>query len=127
MSIYCKQVFTKSFEHEVSKKAYLNACKWLAQNVYSNVELSKHTVVGIEKSKEQFPTFIVSVYVKENEKELRKSFCKHCRTLHTIFYSVGGINCGECKASAYFKQLDEQVNNKATFVGEVLEDREDEE
>lgn len=127
MSIYCKCVFQKTFKHDVSKKAYLNACKWLAQNIYGNVELSKHVVVNIEKQQKKSPAFIVSVYVKEEEGEVRESFCKHCKTLHTIFYSVDGMNCNECKANAFFKKLDKQLEGKANFVEEVLEDKEYEE
>ena len=128
MTIYCRCVFQKKFENEKSKKAYLDACKWLAQNIYGNVELSKHIVVNIEKKQQRkLPTFIVSVYVKEEESEVRESFCKHCKTLHTIFYSVDGMNCNECKANAFFKKLDKQLEGKANFVGEVLEDKEYEE
>lgn len=127
MSVHCKQVFTKTFEHEVSKQAYLNACKWLAQNIYGNVELARHVTVSIEKGTSQSPAFTVVVYAKENEEELRKSFCKHCHMLHTTFFSIDGMNCGECKAGSYFKQLDKQVNSKADFIKEVLEDKENEE
>ena len=124
MSLHCKQIFTKTFKHEVSKQAYLNACKWLARNVYGNVELAKHVVVSIDKEPGQFPAFTVTVYVKENEDEVRKNFCKHCRTLHTMFFSIDGMNCNECKANAYFKQLDQQTSGKANFVREVLEGKE---
>lgn len=126
MSIYCKRVFRKTFEHSVSKQAYLNACKWLAQNIYGNVELSKHVVVSIEKQQGKSPAFIVSVYTKEEEGEIRESFCKHCKTLHTIFYSINGMNCNECKANAFFKDLDEQLQGKAKFVKQVLEDKQNE-
>ena len=121
--IYCECVFQKSFEHEVSKKAYLNACKWLAQNIYSNVELSKHVVVNIQKCANESPTFVVSVYVKHNENDVREGFCKHCKTLHTIFYSIDGVVCSQCKANAYFKQLDKEIEQKASFVNKVLEDK----
>ena len=125
--IYCKHAFEKTFTNKISKKAYLEACKWLAQNIYGNVELASSVVVSIVKSKDeetQSPAFIVSVYVKNDEDELRKDFCNKCKTLHTIFYSIGGMNCTECKASAYHKKMDDDIKQKAKFVKEVLEDKE---
>lgn len=125
--IYCKHVFEKTFTDEVSKQAYLKACKWLAQNVYNNVELASSTVVSIVKKTDEeteFPAFVVSVYTKNDEEESRKDFCNKCKTLHTIFYSIGGMNCGECKAGAYYKKLDDDIKHKAKFIKEVLEDKE---
>ena len=126
--IYCRQVFKKRFEHKVSKKAYLNACKWLAMNIYNNVELANHIVVQITKDvqEEQSPAFVVSVYVKDNEKDLRSDFCKRCKSLHTIFYSVEGMDCNKCKAMAYFKKEDKDIEGKTQFVKRVLEDKENE-
>lgn len=129
MAIYCKQAFQKTFEDEVSKKAYLDACKWLAQNIYGNVELSKDIVVNIAKTttKKKSPAFTVTVYVKSDADEVKESFCKKCRQLHTIFYSVDGVNCNECKGSALYKKLESDVKGKAEFVNEILEGREDDE
>lgn len=121
MYLHCKRLFQKTFSHEVSKQAYMNACKWLAVNIYSNVELSKHIVVGIEKKEaEQLPAFVISVYVKEDEGAQRASFCQHCKMLHTIFYSVDGMRCDECKANAFFKKVDKLVDSKAVFVKEIM-------
>lgn len=127
MAMYNRLVFVKTFKHKVSKKAYLKACGWLAQHIYSNVELSKHVVVSIDKQPGEFPAFTVKVYVVVQEEEVKETFCKHCKTLHTIFYSVDGMDCNKCKANAYFKELDKQLENKAKFVNEILEDEEHEE
>lgn len=124
MAVYCKCVFRKVFEDEVSKQAYLQACKWLAKNIYSNVELSKHIVVNIEKGGEQLPAFIVSVYVKEDADEIQGSFCRHCKMLHTLFYSIDGMKCSECKANALVKELDKQLKGKVVAVSDILEGKE---
>lgn len=124
-TIYCERVFVKDFSHAVSKQAYLKACKWLAKNVYSNVELAQDLVVNIIKKNEcESPTFTVTVYVLNNESELRSDFCKKCRSLHTLFYSLRSMNCNECKAKAYHKKMDEEIANKAQFVKQVLEEKE---
>ena len=125
MSIFCEEAFRKEFEDEVSKQAYLNACKWLAVNIYNNVELSKSVVVSIEKvAGRELPTFVVTVYVRMNEKEQREAHCKKCKMLHTIFYSMNGVNCSECRAKAYFKYLDDNIVNVKNFVKEALENKE---
>lgn len=125
MSIFCEEAFRKEFEDEISKQAYLNACKWLAVNIYNNVELSKSVVVSIEKvAGRELPTFVVTVYVRMNEKEQREAHCKKCKMLHTIFYSMNGVNCSECRAKAYFKYLDDNIVNVKNFVKEVLENKE---
>lgn len=125
MAMYCKQAFQKTFEDEVSKKAYLKACKWLAQNIYSNVELSKDVLVNILKEKNvQLPAFTVTVYMKSDAEEIYKDFCKKCKQLHTIFYSVNGPSCNDCKAKAYRAALEKDISCKANFLKEVLEDKE---
>lgn len=124
MAIFGEQAFVKEFTNEVSKQAYLDACKWLAVNLYNNVELSKHTLINIEKKEEaQLPTFVVTVYARIDEKEQRSIRCKKCKMLHTMFYSVDGINCNKCDSRGYQKQLDEDIVGIRTFVTEVLEKR----
>lgn len=126
MSIFCEKAFEKEFEDEISKQAYLNACKWLAINIYNNVELSKSVVISIEKAAgRELPTFVVTVYARIDEKEQREAHCKKCKMLHTIFYSMNGVNCSECKAKAYFKYLDDNITNVKNFVREILEDKEE--
>lgn len=125
MAIFCEKVFRKEFEHEVSKQAYLSACKWLAVNIYNNAELTSNLVVAIEKQEEsELPTFVVTVYVRINEKEQREAHCKKCKMLHTIFYSVNGANCNECKGNAYYKRLDENISGLVGFYKEMFEDKE---
>lgn len=125
MAMFCEKVFQKEFEHEVSKQAYLNACKWLAMNVYNNVELAKNLVVAINKKEQsELPTFVITVYVHIDEKEQREAHCKKCKMLHTIFYSVSGADCSECKANAYYKRLEECLSGIISFYTTVFEEKE---
>lgn len=121
MAIFCEKAFKKTFEDEVSKKAYLKACKWLATNIFNRVELAKHIVFSIEKQCEsELPTFVVTAYVKSDESALRSEYCKQCKTLHTIFYSIDGTDCGSCKARGYQAKLDKDIVSKKTFVQEIV-------
>ena len=125
MAIFCEKAFQKEFEHEVSKQAYLSACRWLAVNIYNNAELAKNIVVAIDKKEQsELPTFVVTVYVRIDEKEQRGAHCKKCKMLHTIFYSVDGVNCSECKAKAYYRRLDEYTEGLVSFYKKMFEDKE---
>lgn len=125
MAMFCEKAFQKEFEHKVSKQAYLSACRWLAVNIYNNAELAKNLLVAIDKKEQsELPTFVVTVYVRINEKEQREAHCKKCKMLHTIFYSVNGVNCNECRARAYYKRLDENISGIVGFYKEMFEDKE---
>lgn len=116
MVTYSKLLYEKSFSDKVSKKAYLKACKWLAQNVYSKVGLTKYITVQIvkefeNKKKKTLPTFNVKLFMTINEDEERKSFCQKCQQMHTIFYSIDKPDCKTCKMRAYNDKLYTNVNN----------------
>ena len=123
---YSVKVFEKEFSNEKSKVAYLNACKWLANNLFSKVELSKVVSVQINKDEnKKLPTFIVSLFVNESETDCRVEHCKQCKTINTIFYQVTKPNCNECKMNAYKKRLDSRIEIKANFVKEIMNEKED--
>lgn len=128
MAIFCEKAFQKEFEDEVSKQAYLSACKWLAVNIYNNAELAKNLVIAIDKKEQsELPTFVVTVYVRIDEKEQRDAHCKKCKMLHTIFYSVNSASCNECKAGAYYKRLDEHMKGLIDFYRTLFKNREENE
>ncbi|MBO7695411.1 MAG: hypothetical protein J6T10_22530 [Methanobrevibacter sp.] len=111
---FSKILYVKQFKNKVSKQAYLEACKWLAQNVYSKVELSKYITVQIIKenvNKKQLPTFTVKLFMTINEEDLKDSYCKKCKQLHTIFYSIDKPDCDVCKMNGYRKQLQTNVSS----------------
>lgn len=126
MSIYGESLLTKTFTDHVSKKAYLKACKWLAQNVFSKPDLAKYITVKIEKveNKKQESGFKISLFVVIDENEVRESYCKKCKNLHTILYSVDKPKCDECKLNAYKKNILGQIDGLFDFVKEVVDDEE---
>ena len=118
----------RKFKNKISKNAYLEACKWLAQNVYSKVELSKYVTVQIVKEKvdkKQLPTFTVKLFMTVDEKEIKDSYCHKCKQLHTIFYSIDKIDCQTCKMHGYRKQLEDNVNNLVGIWKDKFIDEED--
>lgn len=124
MTTYSEMVFKKEFSNKVSKQAYLNACVWLAKNVYGKSDYAERITVKIEKKdvkKTKVPTFVVSLYVTINENELKNDFCQKCQQLHTLFYCVDKVNCEECKMASYRKQLNSYVKNLKEHFEEVFE------
>ena len=125
---YSELLYEKKFSNKISKEAYLTACKWLAKNVYSKVELSKYITVQIikeEQKKKQLPTFTVKLFITIDEKEIKDSYCEKCKQLHTIFYSIDAPDCNICKMNGYRKQLSNNVGNMVKFWKEVFENGEE--
>lgn len=121
MIVYSEKVYEKDFSDEISKKAYLEACKWLATYVYGRGNLSEYITVQIQKQqKKKKPTFRVTLFITINEKEVKESYCKKCQQLHTIFYCIDKPNCSECKITGYRKQLQEKVSGIKDMVKEIL-------
>lgn len=112
-SRYSEFLCERKFINKVSKQAYLDACKWLAMNVYSKPDLTKFITVQIEKEGDK--TFIVRLYMTVDEREIKDSYCSKCKQLHTIFYSIDKIDCGKCKMNVYRKQLHDSVKNMVDF------------
>lgn len=110
MSNYSEKIYEISFSNKVSKDAYLEACKWLALNVYGT-PLAQWITVKITKFKKKKgdPTFVVELFATINEEEVKNSFCKKCKQMYTIFYSIDKPRCEECKAFLYRKELKDQI------------------
>lgn len=119
--IHGKRVFQKTFTDETPKAAYLKACKWLAKNVYSKPSLSEHVAVNIVKLQEKEPSFLITVYAVEDEKEIKDNFCNRCKVLQNTFYNNASPNCLECKMNAITKEFDKQLCSKYDFIKKVLE------
>lgn len=121
MGFYSEKVFEKSFTNDVSKKAYLELCRWAAINIFNNKNLSSYVTVKIEKLKKKKPTFLLTVFLCVDEKEIKENYCKKCKQLHTIFYCVDKPRCEECKLHGYKKTLEDNVKNMKEFIKGVLE------
>jgi hypothetical protein len=124
---YSEIFYKKTFKNKISKQAYLEACKWLALNVYSKVELSKLITVNILKQsvkKGQLPAFVVTLYVNYDEDEDLKEYCHKCRQLHSLLYSIDKPNCELCKLSAFCKVKHEHLALLKQTVKEIVADEE---
>jgi len=112
--------FAKNFEDEDSKVAYLNACKWLAKNVISKVEVSE-TLFSIHKVKEaDLPTFRLELHCSFNEGKLGKEFCNRCQEFHRSFYINQEYNCNACKVKAYITGIKNKLITKKSYRRERL-------
>lgn len=112
-SKYSEFLCERRFINKVSKQAYLDACKWLAVNVYSKPDLSKFITVQVEKEGKK--TFIVRLFMTVDEKEISDNHCQKCKHLHTIFYSIEKPDCSKCKMRVYKKCLHDNVKNMVDF------------
>lgn len=124
---FMEKVFEKEFSDVVSKNAYLEACKWLAKNVYGKEGLNDYISVKIEKQKAKKNkkyVFKVVIYTIVDANELKEEFCKKCKMLHTTFYCVDKINCEECKMFAYHNNVENNLKGISKFVRETLEENE---
>lgn len=125
MPLYNVSIFVKEFKGYQSKQTYLDVCKWLAVHIFGKPEIAKNISVSIDKTTDKKVTiFTVTIYVKICTGEVKESFCKKCKTLHTVFYSVDHADCDNCKANAYFKELEKNIKGKADFFQKILEEEE---
>lgn len=120
---YSEKVFEKDFSNKVSKQAYLNLCKWLANNVISNVELSKVVTFNIEKLTNKLPTFRLTLYVTLIEEDIKFDYCKKCQQLSSLLYSNEKPDCDHCKMSGYMKKKRDNIRGYKDFYKEVFKDK----
>lgn len=126
MDFYATKIFKKEFTHEVSKTAYLNACKWLAVNVYSNPSISQYIMVNIVKKpvkNNQDPVFEVTLYVFVDETKVSQDYCNNCKHLYNVFYSLDTPKCQECRLNGYKKSLEKNIQGIKTFCQEILSEK----
>lgn len=110
---YSEFLYERKFMNKVSKQAYLDACKWLAVNVFSKPDLSKYITVQIVKEKKNI--FNVKLFMTIDEREVKTNYCLRCQQLHSLFYSIEKIDCNTCKLHAYRNELHNQVKNMVDF------------
>lgn len=110
---YSEFLYERKFVNKVSKQAYLDACKWLAVNVYGKPDLSKYITVQITKEKKNM--FSVKLFMTIDEREIKTNYCLRCQQLHNLFYSIEKVDCNKCKLHAYRNELHNQVKNMVDF------------
>lgn len=113
-ALYSEKIKEISFTDEISKQAYLKACKWLAKNVFGTGYSEYINVKITKKKKAKKPTFVVELFVSINEEEVKESYCSHCKKIQTLFYCVEKPDCKECKMQGYKKHLQ-------TYIGTLKE------
>lgn len=124
-TVYSEKIFEKLFSDEVSKTAYLNACKWLAKNVYGSdyanfisvkilkqePKKAKRTVTKTVKGKEIAKTeeymlysFVVELYFNINFESEQQIFCNSCHlAMNTFMGSKPDCKC--CKVTGFLRKL----------------------
>lgn len=104
---YSVKIFEKSFEDEVSKTAYLNACKWLAVNVYGSEGYSEYITVRIRKQKQKksdLTKFLVELFYTVDFESEKQVFCNNCKLTVNSFF--GNTNpCPTCRLLPFLKKL----------------------
>lgn len=131
--VYSVKLVEKLFEDEVSKQAYLKACKWLAQNVYGNESYSNSISVQIQKQpsrksyktvtvklksgkekekKEEVEifTFKVILYFSMDFESTQKIFCNNCKNTINTFMGEDAP-CRSCRVTSLLKELQHQTEN----------------
>lgn len=107
--------FEKEFVAEESKKAYLRACRWLAKNVLSKVEVGE-TLYNIKKvNGANYPTFKLELYAAIDSSEFDTTFCGRCQEFHKSFFINQNYNCDKCNMKAHVKQIEQKLEIKRSF------------
>lgn len=108
--------FQKIFQHENSKKAYLEACKWVAINIVSITESDLHdTYWKVTREKSEIPTFKLELFASLEEHALEEHFCNVCKEFHNKFYINQEYNCAHCNRTAYMKQAENKLRIKKNY------------
>ena len=100
------KVFEKTFSDEVSKKAYLKACKWIAKHLVevSNIQYEIKKVKNAD-----LPTFRLTIYRVFDTKNFDNEFCASCKEFHKTFYINQDYDCNWCRVTAYKNQLNRKI------------------
>lgn len=120
MALYTLKFFEASFKNEESKKAYLKACQWLAENIISKVEM-EDILFKVKKVKDSdLPTFKVELYITLEEEQFVDSFCARCKEFHSSFYLNQQYNCDACNMQSFRKGLNQKLGIKKSYNKEKL-------
>jgi uncharacterized paraquat-inducible protein A len=106
--------FEKMFYNDDSKEAYLEACKWLATNVISKVEVrdSLVQITKLPQEKSDLPTFKLELFAQLDDTEERSRFCERCQEFHKLFYINQQFNCDKCNMTAYNENMKTRLITK---------------
>lgn len=119
MANYSKRIMRKEFSSTDSKKAYLEACKWYANHVVNNDEISGKCSCSILRTYDNdtgMYTFTLELNINVDEKEVKKKHCNICKETHSTLFKCDETNCNWCKLNAFDRRLDDTINVAAKFV-----------
>ena len=119
MANYSKRIMRKEFSNTDSKKAYLDACKWYANHVVNNDEVSEKCSCSILRAYNNDTgvyTFTLELNINVDEKEVKKKHCNICKETHSTLFKCDETNCNWCKLNAFDRRLDDTINVAAKFV-----------
>ena len=119
MANYSKRIMRKEFSSTDSKKAYLDACKWYANHVVNNDEVSEKCSCSILRAYDNDTgvyTFTLELNINVDEKEVKKKHCNICKETHSTLFKCDETNCNWCKLNAFDRRLDDTINVAAKFV-----------
>ena len=123
MANYSKRIMRKEFSSTDSKKAYLDTCKWYANHVVNNYEVSEKcscSILRAYNSDTGIYTFTLELNVNVDEKEVKKKHCNICKETHNTLFKCDETNCNWCKLKAYQRRMDELIANKVQYYKECL-------
>lgn len=117
-----ERVFSKRFVGKTKQEAYLRVCKWLGENIVSKkAELCEVSYNIEDTSTTESPTYMLHVFFKFSETELREQTCKACREFSSLFYVRSYAEpCGNCKALAYINRMEDSLRTRKLTYGHRL-------
>lgn len=121
MAKYTDTVYQLSFSAKTMKDAYLKACKWYASNVLSKDELQDVQVEYIKDNKKQLPTVTARLFVSIEEAEVKANHCAICKETHKSFFINENTNCAWCQIAAFDRRIQQQLNNKRSYIKSKIE------
>lgn len=120
---YTVKVLEKYFYNEVSKQAYLDVSKWLAQKIISRQDEIGLVSWNVSKVSQpgEIPCFKLTLFVDVDEETVRGRHCEICKQVHNLFYmNHDQSHCSECKLKSYFSRLDEEAQDRMKVIKEKI-------
>ena len=109
------------FSHEDAKKAYMMGCKKVAKYI-SKPERPANLTFSVERTKDEIPTFIFTVFAKIDMGEAQRTYCKICKEMHSSFFVNEEYNCSRCNLKAYLHRVKQSSNVSKGYYKKLIED-----
>lgn len=110
-----EKIKEKQFIHTISKKAYEKLFVYLAKNVIL-LQDEEELLFSIKKNKKaEVPTFTLKIFCSSDAERVLESQCEICKDTHKLSYMNNNYDCNRCKAKAYTKRIERQLEIKKDF------------